>query len=92
MNLIHALCHHHLLKVNKHTTIPILYSTDESITATLTVIPGVQVPESTGFVQACVMLDAEPAGEVTITLETIDGLAQGALFICKITIVITSMN
>ena len=30
------------------------------------------------------MLDAEP--------ETIDGLAQGALFICKITIIITSMN
>ena len=56
---------------------------DESITATLTVTPGGVVSESAGSVQACVTLDAEPTGDVIITLQTVDGLAQGKLFICK---------
>jgi len=47
----------------------------------LTITPGVLVPESIGFVQACVMLDAEPAGDVMITVQTTDGTAQGTLFI-----------
>ena len=70
---------------NEHTTITILYSTDGSIAATLTIIPSDGlVPESIGFVQACAMLDAEPTGDVMITLHTTDiGSAQGKLFICN---------
>jgi len=30
------------------------------------------------------MLSAEPAGDVTVTLETVDDAAQGKLFFCKI--------
>ena len=50
-----------------------------SITATLTVTPGSLVPESIGFVQACVMLDEEPTGDILITLQTVGGNAQGTL-------------
>ena len=78
-----------LLKFNKHTTttttIPILYSTDGSITATFTVTPGVLLPELIGFVHACFMLDADPAGDVIVAVWTSDSSAQGMLFICKIT-------
>ena len=63
-------------------------STEGSITAMLMVTPPGLVPESIGFVQACVMLDNEPTGDILITLQTIGGNAQGMLlFICKITII-----
>ena len=52
--------------------------------ATLIVTPAGVVPESIGFVQACVMLDAEPTQSIMITLQTTDvGSAQGKLFICN---------
>jgi len=52
--------------------------------ATLIVTPAGVVPESIGFVQACVMLDAEPTQSIMITLQTTDvGSAQGKLSICK---------
>ena len=49
----------------------------------LMVTPTGLVPESVGFVQACVMLNDEPTGNIMITLQTVDGTAQGRLFICK---------
>ena len=59
----------------------------------MTVTPGPLVPESIGFVQACVMLDNETTGDILITLQTVGGNAQGTLlFICKITIIHWSMN
>ena len=59
----------------------------------MTVTPGPLVPESVGFVQACVMLNNEPTGDILITLQTVGGNAQGTLFfICKITMIHWSMN
>jgi len=61
--------------------------------AILTVTPGGLTPESIGFVQACVGLVAEPTQSIMITLQTVDGNAQGTLFfICKITILQCNMN
>ena len=47
--------------------------------ATLTVTPGPVVPESVGFVQACIMLNNEPTGDILITLQTVGDNAQGTL-------------
>jgi len=59
----------------------------------LTVTPGPLVPESIGFVQACVELDAEPTGDILITLQTGGGNAQGTLLlIFKITRIHCNMN
>jgi len=53
-----------------------VYAQERNITATLTVTPGPLVPESIGFVQACVMLDNETTGDILITLQTIGDNAQ----------------
>jgi len=50
--------------------------------ATMIVTPGVLVPESIGFVQACVGLDAEPTQSIIITLQTVNAMA-GALLSVK---------